>query len=270
MNTIVETYSRLASEYRRDEDSRSCWYLAANKSFTMLDLNDTHRTVADIGCGTGRALIELASKDVASRQFIGVEPADNMRVLAREHSQGLPNIRFVEGAFERIPLESKSIDYLYSILAFHWTTDLSCSTGELARVLADKGDMDLFFIGRNNGHEFIKKTTPLFLKYMGPVALLRSAGMRQQLTSEEARRLFADALPAHSVTVDESHDTYYDTLEGHWTWWVRIEGQLVDIPAQRRAECDRAVKAAIATLETPRGIPYTIHMLHVKVRAQGR
>lgn len=267
MNTIVETYSRLANEYRRDEAAHSCWYLAADKAFAEIALKDAHRTVADIGCGTGRALIELASRGDNDRQFVGIEPAENMRALAIELSKGYPNIRFVDGAFERIPLEAQSIDYLYSILAFHWTTDVSGSVKELARVLSSHGDMDLFFIGRNNGQEFIRKTTPLFLKYMGLVALLRSASMRQQLTREDALHLFATAFPSHKVTVEESYDTYYDTLEGHWTWWVRIEGQLVEIPPKHREKCDRAAKEALATLETSVGIPYTIHMLHVKVRA---
>jgi ubiquinone/menaquinone biosynthesis C-methylase UbiE len=267
MNKIVATYSRLADEYRRDETSRSCWFLAANKALAAIELRGRYRTIADIGCGTGRALSELASRAGDDRQFVGVEPADNMRALASELTRGHAQIRILAGVFEKIPLESQSVDYLYSILAFHWTTDLTRSAQELARVLKHDGEMDLFFIGRNNGQEFIRKTTPIFLKYMGPVALLRSAGMRQQLTKDEALRLFGTAFPSHTVTVEESYDTYYDTLEGHWTWWVRIEGQLVEIPAQKRSECDEAVKAAMATLQTPEGIPYTIHMLHVKVRS---
>lgn len=266
MNKIVDTYSRLADEYRKDEASQSCWFLAAEKALAAVELRPAYRTIADMGCGTGRALFELASRDREGRQFVGVEPAENMRALALELTRGHSHIRFLEGSFEQIPLESQSIDYLYSILAFHWTTDLTRSAQELARVLKNEGEMDLFFIGRNNGQEFIRKTTPLFLKYMGPVALLRSAGMRQQLTKDEALQLFGKAFPSRSVAVEESYDTYYDTLEGHWTWWVRIEGQLVDIPAQKRSECDRAVKAAMATLQTPEGIPYTIQMLHVKIR----
>lgn len=267
MNKVIEAYSRLAKEYGRDEAGYTCWVRAANKAFESVKVKGTYRTIADIGCGTGRALVELASRDGEDRQYVGVEPAENMRTLAAELSKGQPHIRFVEGTFERIPLESHSIDYLYSILAFHWTTDVDRSVQELTRVLRSNGDMDLFFIGRNNGDEFIRKTTPVFLKYMGPVALLRAASMRQQLTQDAALRLFTKAFPSHNVTVEESHDTYYDTLEGHWTWWVRIEGQLVEIPEQKRSECDRAVKEAMATLDTSEGIPYTIHMLHVKIRA---
>lgn len=52
MNKIVETYSRLADEYRRDEASQSCWFLAAEKALAAIELKDRYRTVADIGCGT--------------------------------------------------------------------------------------------------------------------------------------------------------------------------------------------------------------------------
>ncbi len=132
MNKIVETYSRLADEYRRDEASQSCWFLAAEKALAAIELKDRYRTVADIGCGTGRALCELASRGGDDRRFIGVEPADNMRALAAELARGQANIRLFNGSFEQIPLESKSIDYLYSILAFHWTTNLTRSAEEEA------------------------------------------------------------------------------------------------------------------------------------------
>ena len=45
----------------------------------------------------------------------------------------------IEGRFESIPLESASIDYLYSVLAFHWTTDLEAS--------ADINERSPFFVG---------------------------------------------------------------------------------------------------------------------------
>ena len=93
MNKIVETYSRLADEYRRDEESQSCWYLAAEKASAAIELKDRYRTVADIGCGTGRALCELASRGGDDRRFIGVEPADNMRALAvEEHRLSLQHL----------------------------------------------------------------------------------------------------------------------------------------------------------------------------------
>jgi len=68
--------------------------------------------------------------------------------------------------------------------------------------------------------------------------------------------------------VAESYHTYHDTLDGHWGWWVRIEGQFVDIPPGRQAECDRAVRDALASLATDAHIPYTVHLLHVRLRTR--
>jgi hypothetical protein len=40
----------------------------------------------------------------------------------------------------------------------------------------------------------------------------------------------------------------------------------VDVAPEKKAECDAAVRAALATLEEERGIPYTVHLLHVRLR----
>jgi hypothetical protein len=69
------------------------------------------------------------------------------------------------------------------------------------------------------------------------------------------------------LAVEESSETYYDTLEGHWGWWVRIEGHFVDIPPERKQQCDREVRVALSHLERAEGIPYTIHQLRVRVRS---
>lgn len=265
-NPIIETYSRLAKQYDDQSNLRSCWGHAAQKALASLGLKGDYRIVVDMGCGPGRALLRLASSGQPGVQFIGIDPAENMRQLAAQRSAACANITILDGSFERIPLEPDSVDYLYSILAFHWTTDLDVSVKELARILKPTGEMDLFFVGRNNGREFIQKTTPIFLRYMGPAALLDSARLRKQLTREEAFELFSRHFETSRLSVEESFDTYYDSLEGHWAWWVRIEGQFIKIPPAKKQDCDREVKKALEGLAVERGIPYTIHQLHVRVR----
>jgi ubiquinone/menaquinone biosynthesis C-methylase UbiE len=264
-NPIVETYSRLAKQYDDDLNMLSCWGRATQKALASIALKQDYRVVVDMGCGPGRALTHLASSSRPEVRFIGIDPAENMRQLAAKRTANLPNAVILDGCFERIPLESDSVDYLYSILAFHWTTDLDGSARELARVLKPTGEMDLFFIGRNNGREFIQKTTPIFLRYMGVTGLLDSARMRKQLTREEALQLFSKLFGASRLSVEESYDTYYDSLEGHWAWWVRIEGQFLKIPPEKRHDCDGEVKAALESLTGEHGISYTIHQLHVRV-----
>jgi len=90
--------------------------------------------------------------------------------------------------------------------------------------------------------------------------------MRKQLTREEAFRLFSQVFRASRLSVEESYDTYYDSLDGHWAWWVRIEGQFLKIPPEKKHDCDQEVKNALGSLEGEGGIPYTIHQLHVRLR----
>jgi ubiquinone/menaquinone biosynthesis C-methylase UbiE len=264
-NPIIRTYSRLARKYDDALNLRSCWGRAAQKALESIVLKSEHRVVLDVGCGTGRALAHLARKSPGA-QLIGVDPAKNMRRLALERTQRFPDVRIMAGSFEELPLPSSSVDYLYSILAFHWTVDPMAAVREMFRVLRPKGEMDLFFIGRNNGREFIRATTPIFLKHMGPALLLKSAQMRLQLTRDEAFRIFSSVFDGCRLSVEESYDTYYDTLDGHWAWWVRIEGQLARMPQEIREKCDREVQNALRVLGDEQGIPYTIHQLHVHLR----
>jgi ubiquinone/menaquinone biosynthesis C-methylase UbiE len=266
ISPIVETYSRLAKTYDDDLNQQSCWGLAAEKALASIIIRDDYQLILDVGCGTGRALSRLADNSRPGIEFVGIDPAKNMRVRAIERTKQNRNIKILDGSFENIPLESCSVDYMYSIFAFHWTTDLEASVKEISRVLRPTAEIDLFFIGRNNGWEFIRRTSPIFLKYMGPARLLDSARMRKQLKKEDAFQLFATTLPPERLSVEESYETCYDSLEGHWGWWVRIEGQFIGIPADKREVCDREVKDALLSLAGEKGIPYTIHRLHVILR----
>src|SRR5689334_7179727 len=265
-NPIVETYSRLAREYDEEANFLSCWGRASARALSAIRLRDDYSVIADVGCGTGRALQALASTAPPHTQFIGIDPAENMCRIAAEKAAANKAVQIRLGAFEKIPLETASVDYLYSILAFHWVTDPAASVAEIARVLKPNGEMDLFFIGRDNGREFIQKTSAIFLKYMGPALLLDSARLRKQITRQAATDLFSKAFESPRLSVEESFTTYYDTLEGHWSWWVRVEGHFVKIPHEKKAACDRDVREALQSLGEPRGIPYTIHELHVKLR----
>jgi ubiquinone/menaquinone biosynthesis C-methylase UbiE len=269
-NHIVETYSKLAEEYDGDRNAAlSCWGKATERALATVQLKDDYDVILDMGCGTGHAVERFGAELRPGAQLIGIDPAENMRRIAARRVRNFSNVDILDGSFERIPLASRSVDYIYSVMAFHWTTDPEAAAGELARILKPQGEMDLFFIGRDNGREFIRKTTPIFLKYMGPALLLESAKMRKQLTRGAAEELFARHFPGAQLSVEESHQTYYDTLEGHWAWWVRIEGHFVQIPPEKKRACDDEVRQGLASLAEAPGIPYTIHQLHVKLRRAG-
>jgi ubiquinone/menaquinone biosynthesis C-methylase UbiE len=263
---VFATYSRMADKYDDEGNVKSCWWEHTDKNVRSITISDRYRTVADIGCGTGAQLFQLAQAAPRTVRFFGVEPAENMRRRAEELTKPLANVQIKEGAFERIPLDDRSIDYMYSINAFHWAADPAQGLEEIARVTAPGGGMDHYFIGRDIGREFIRATTPIFMRYMGPKALLEAAKMRTQFTRDDAAVFFGRRFGAAKVQVDEVYETYYDTVDGHLGWWVRIEPQLLAIPADTKAACDHDVRRALAALDQGKGVPYTMHQIHVRVR----
>ena len=264
-NSVPRAFSAVADQYDNSWNLRSCWTIQAKKIRATLKVKDTYGTVVEVGCGTGTALVDLAMRSSAAVRFIGVEPAAGMRRRATALTEHLPNVSVMDGAFEALPVAPFSVDYLFSIDAFHWVSDVSQAINELARVLKPSGEMDLFFNGSNNGRDFVRATTPVYSKYLGLRELVAVAKLRHQLARDEAEALFGKAFGAHRVVVDEAYETYYDTVEGHLGWHVRAAPQLVAIPAERREECDRAVRAALAAIQTDQGVPFTIHQLHVRV-----
>ena len=262
---IPRSYSEHAEAYE-NEEAASCWGVSSARLLDyLLNMRQFEGVVVDAGCGTGRALTKLASKH-CDVEFIGIEPAENMRSRASSLASNMGNVRVIDGRFEELPLESGSVDYLYSLYAFHWTTDLDRSIQELGRVLGTSGKMDLFFTGRETGREFTKVTTPIYTRYLGLEGLLRSAAKRVHLGKNEAWRAFARIFDDSRLVVSESFETYYDTLENHWSWWVaRASGHFSDIKDEQREACESAVRSAIASLNEERGIPYTVHTIHVQV-----
>ena len=265
-NQVIATYSDLAGQYDDPGNVHSCWTVHSDRIVASLRLKSHFHTVAEVGSGTGRALHHLASRSHPTVRFIGVEPAEDMRRRALALNRSNPSVRIVDGTFETLPLEQASVDYLFSVDAFHWVRRPHRAVREMARVINSSGEMDHFFNGRNIGQEFIQATTPVYMKYMGLRYLVEAAGMRQSFTKDEALTLFAETFGAERVQVDEIYQTYFDTVDGHLGWWVRLQAQLLAIPVERRDECEREIRAALAALETDQGIPYTIHQLHVQVR----
>ncbi|WP_442505056.1 class I SAM-dependent methyltransferase [Novipirellula sp. SH528] len=267
-STVIDAYSRLAREYESEHSGTSCWSRSANQIFREVQKRlsrMTYGSIVDVGCGTGAMLRRLAEELAHPVDLIGVEPASNLRIRAQDVNAKFPNVQILDGRFERLPLPDSSADYLYSIHSFHWTTAPELSAQELARVLGASGDLDLFFAGRGTGRNFIKETTPLFLKHLGANRLVKAAKLRCQMNQKEAEEIFSKAFPEKNVTVTQTTDTFYDTVEGHMNWWVRFEGQLCGVPNEIVEECRCSMENAIRKLATPKGVPYPIELLHVRV-----
>ena len=89
----------------------------------------------DVGSGTGRFTPALA------RTFgpvTGVEPSVRMREFALVQSQH-PDVRYLAGSAEDMPVPSGSADYALMFLSWHHVQDKPRAARELARVLRPAG-----------------------------------------------------------------------------------------------------------------------------------
>src|SRR5215470_16360305 len=89
----------------------------------------------DVGSGTGRFTPALA------RTFgpvTGVEPSVRMREFALAQSQH-PDVRYLAGSAEDMPVPSGSADYALMFLSWHHVQDKPRAARELARVLRPAG-----------------------------------------------------------------------------------------------------------------------------------
>ncbi|UBU08578.1 class I SAM-dependent methyltransferase [Nonomuraea gerenzanensis] len=92
-------------------------------------------TGLDVGSGTGRYTPALA------RTFgpvTGVEPSVRMREIAQERSAH-PDVRYLAGSAEDLPVPSGSADYALLFLSWHHVQDKPRAVRELARVLKPGG-----------------------------------------------------------------------------------------------------------------------------------
>src|SRR4051812_19437742 len=92
-NPVIGGYSDLAEAYDSLGNLRSCWGQSTEKLLASISIPASSKRVADIGCGTGHALLALAQRSSPEISFTGVEPAAQMRERAADRVRQLPNVR---------------------------------------------------------------------------------------------------------------------------------------------------------------------------------
>jgi SAM-dependent methyltransferase len=96
--------------------------------------------VLEVGAGTGkwtRFLVDLGAVVTV------VEPDDDMRAVLVRRS---PNVRALQGAAERLPVDECSFDTVLVSSAWHWFEQPD-ATNEMARVLRDDGRLAVLWNG---------------------------------------------------------------------------------------------------------------------------
>jgi SAM-dependent methyltransferase len=93
-------------------------------------------SILDLGSGTGRLTPGLA--DEFGGPVYGVEPSDRMRGVAEENAVH-PQVTYLQGSAEDIPLPEASVDGVLMFLSFHHFPDQLRGLTEVCRVLKPGG-----------------------------------------------------------------------------------------------------------------------------------
>jgi ubiquinone/menaquinone biosynthesis C-methylase UbiE len=92
-------------------------------------------TGLDVGSGTGRYTPALAE---AFGPVTGIEPAVRMREVAEAQSQH-PDVRYLAGSAEEMPVPSSGADYALMFLSWHHVQDKPRAAQELTRAIKPGG-----------------------------------------------------------------------------------------------------------------------------------
>src|SRR6267378_2689674 len=127
---------------QRDElpEAATLASLGCGNPTAVADLHEGE-TVLDLGSGGGIDVILSAKRVGPTGTAYGVDMTDEMLALAQRNARdvGVPNVHFLKGEIENIPLPADSVDVVISNCVINLSTDKPAVLTEIARVLKPGG-----------------------------------------------------------------------------------------------------------------------------------
>lgn len=112
-------------------------------------------TVADLGCGTGPLMADLAPH-VA--RIIGVDSSADMLKAARKRLGDLPNVELRKGDLLALPVDAGCCDAALLVLALTYVADPAAAIAEAARVLKPGGRLVVVDLLPHDRDDFRRQT----------------------------------------------------------------------------------------------------------------
>jgi ubiquinone/menaquinone biosynthesis C-methylase UbiE len=114
--------------------------LGCGNPVAVAELGEGER-VLDLGSGGGIDVILSAKRVGPTGTAYGLDMTDEMLALARRNAReaGVPNVHFLKGVIEKIPLPASSVDVVISNCVINLSVDKPAVFAEMARVLEPGG-----------------------------------------------------------------------------------------------------------------------------------
>jgi SAM-dependent methyltransferase len=121
-------------------DAAALASLGCGNPTAVADLNEGE-VVLDLGSGGGIDVILSAKRVGPTGTAYGLDMTDEMLALAQQNAReaGIPNVHFLKGLIEAIPLPADSVDVVISNCVINLSADKPAVLTEIARVLRAGG-----------------------------------------------------------------------------------------------------------------------------------
>jgi len=117
----------------------------------LLSLLPETTVVADLGCGTGTTLADLAPH---VRRAIGVDSSSEMLKAARKRTRELDNVELHRATLESLPIQDGECDAAVMFLALTYVAEPRIVLGEMARILRPGGKAVIVDLLSHDREEF--------------------------------------------------------------------------------------------------------------------
>ena len=133
-----------AAERAELPDAAALASLGCGNPTAVADLHEGE-VVLDLGSGGGIDVILSAKRVGPTGTAYGLDFTDEMLALARRNAAeaGIPNVHFLKGAIEQIPLPAGSVDVVISNCVINLSVDKPAVLTEMSRVLKPGGRLGI-------------------------------------------------------------------------------------------------------------------------------
>jgi ArsR family transcriptional regulator len=129
-------------------------YGHAYEQLALLALLPADWVVADLGCGTGHVVIELAR---CVQHVIGVDRSLPMLQTARDRVAGMDNVTLHQGDLESVPVADDACDAAVLMLVLTYVTEPTAALREARRILRPGGRLVVLDLLRHDDEEFRRR-----------------------------------------------------------------------------------------------------------------
>ena len=200
-------------------------------------------TVLDLGCGAGIDVFLAARRVGENGHVIGVDMTDKMMEKARENAQqlGVTNVEFRKGEIEDLPVESGSVDVIFSNCVINLTPDKGAVFNEAFRALRPGGRIIISDIVTQVKIPQFLRDNPGFWNVCGGGALLEKEYLKKIANAGFVEVMIISRYNYRSEEVLEWTEGRYNPTDKERTAILALDQQLssVTISAHKGQQCHR-------------------------------